>query len=400
MEHAGASGTQHGKNKDDPNFYESNSGIPILPSISGFMGTHGTYRFLTIHEQTAILIGDGKHGIWRIQENGMIRNYRKKGMVGIKEDTDPNDLNPNSSDDKMKLDIINKNYAEFIPEESWSGYKYSDEKLSEEGYLNFIDLTIYHPKYEGKYNDHEPIDLPHWFCTMSQARYPNVWNAWKYATAQNGANKPGPLAIRAGFDIKENYHNILRFNFIGDAGIWSNVGVGAESDKIATTLNQIKDHVQTINYQRVDMSKVDAELYLFERPFFNVPYIFISMVMDTKVPSKEYSYVRPHGPYYNELLKRNKRPKNTVVKHYPPVWIEGNKEKQTTFGLPVYGHHHPARHQHKLTGGACPNRGGDWGRYPWSLGGSGFPTNYEEISPLCDGMVVDMKMWYDLDKSR
>ena len=59
LEYTGASGTQHGKAEDDPEFYETNSGIPHLPTLSGFMGTHGTYRFLTIHEQTALLIGEG-----------------------------------------------------------------------------------------------------------------------------------------------------------------------------------------------------------------------------------------------------------------------------------------------------------------------------------------------------
>ena len=73
LKYTGASGTQHGKSEDDPEFYETNSGIPHLPTLSGFMGTHGTYRFLTIHEQTAVLIGEGKHGVWRIQENGFIR---------------------------------------------------------------------------------------------------------------------------------------------------------------------------------------------------------------------------------------------------------------------------------------------------------------------------------------
>ena len=52
-------GTQHGREKNDSNYYTTNSRIPHLPFISGFSGTHGTYRFLTIIEQVALLIGEG-----------------------------------------------------------------------------------------------------------------------------------------------------------------------------------------------------------------------------------------------------------------------------------------------------------------------------------------------------
>ena len=37
--------------------------------------------------------------------------------------------------------------------------------------------------------------------------------------------------------------------------------------------------------------------------------------------------------------------------------------------------------------------------YPWGDAGSGFPTNYEEITPLCDGFVIDIKTWANMDKS-
>ena len=121
------------------------------------------------------------------------------------------------------------------------------------GYLNFIDLSIYHPKYKGKYNTHVPIDLPHFYCTMTQNDYKHMKDVWKYAIAQPRANKLGPLAVRAGMDIKENYFNVLRFDFFSDAGVWSNVGVGDEStDHIVRTLDELTDGYQTVNYQRVD----------------------------------------------------------------------------------------------------------------------------------------------------
>ena len=58
-----------------------------------------------------------------------------------------------------------------------------------------------------------------------------------------------------------------------------------------------------------------------------------------------------------------------------------------------------ARIAHGLTGGGCPTKGGDVSIYPWGDAGSGFPVNYEEITPLCDGFVIDIKAWVNLDKS-
>ena len=43
--HAGAEGTQHNRDDDDPNFYKTNSEMPILPVIHGYTGTHGELQF-------------------------------------------------------------------------------------------------------------------------------------------------------------------------------------------------------------------------------------------------------------------------------------------------------------------------------------------------------------------
>ena len=51
-----------------------------------------------------------------------------------------------------------------------------------------------------------------------------------------------------------------------------------------------------------------------------------------------------------------------------------------------------------LGGGGCPNKGGDVSLYPWGEAGGGWPTNYEEITPICDGFVIDIKTWANLDK--
>ena len=45
-------------------------------------------------------------------------------------------------------------------------YVFSADEVSKEGWLNWIDLPIYHSKFGGKYDDHGPIDLPYWFCQV------------------------------------------------------------------------------------------------------------------------------------------------------------------------------------------------------------------------------------------
>jgi len=76
----------------DPFYYTSNieprpttthSDIPHVPVYSGYMSTNDTYRFVNIVEQVFTLIGEGKHGLWRVQENGMVREYRRAGKPGL-----------------------------------------------------------------------------------------------------------------------------------------------------------------------------------------------------------------------------------------------------------------------------------------------------------------------------
>ena len=93
-------------------------------------------------EQTVIHIGEPKHGIWRVHDNGMVREYRKAGRIGLREGVDPN--SDKLTDDQ--LDIIRNNYGHIISEERQPGYHHEYDKLKF-GYQNYIDLTIYHPKY-------------------------------------------------------------------------------------------------------------------------------------------------------------------------------------------------------------------------------------------------------------
>ena len=55
--------------------------------------------------------------------------------------------------------------------------------------------------------------------------------------------------------------------------------------------------------------------------------------------------------------------------------------------------------QTKISGGGCPTKGGDTGIYPWGSTGAAWPigVNYEETTTLCDGFLIDLKLWYNLD---
>ena len=133
------------------------------------MSTHGTPRFVSVFEQTALVIGEPKHGIWRFQENGFIRVYRAKGKKGIHVANKEDALDLEERSDKADLyDIVMSNYMNNDPKHNFD-YAFGDEVHVEqdgERYLNWIDLPIFHPKFGKKYVDHDPIDLPLWYCQV------------------------------------------------------------------------------------------------------------------------------------------------------------------------------------------------------------------------------------------
>ena len=79
--HNAAIGTGHGREDDDPLYWTGHADIPTLPVLTGFMGTHGVYRHFTVMEQTAVMIGEAKHGMWRIQETGYAIAGERRSMV-------------------------------------------------------------------------------------------------------------------------------------------------------------------------------------------------------------------------------------------------------------------------------------------------------------------------------
>tara|TARA_R110002049_G_scaffold176515_3_gene343709 strand:- start:4253 stop:5803 length:1551 start_codon:yes stop_codon:yes gene_type:complete len=350
----------------------THSKIPHLPVYYGYMNTNSTYRFVNVVEQVFTMVGEGKHGLWRVQENGTVREYLRVGAKGLAPNADL------TAPENQK--IIKENYSSYLPNESWSGYKYPDQKMNEAGNLNFIDLPITHAKYQGKYAKHQPIDLPNWYCTMSGNDYAYAKQAMNFAFSQKGANQVGPLGQRAGLDVNENYTSVLRLKTMGDGRSWVNVAE-KNGDKI------------NVKWEAVDESKTNAEYYLVERPFFNKPYLFVTAVYDNK-DNNDHSYVRPKGPYFDSIKDKGAKLK-TKVTAQPRFHLESGKLAKAV-GLPIYGVHHPDRAVYG-SGGACPLKGGDWGRYPDTSGGSGWPTNYEEVTPLCDSVLLDIKFYANLD---
>ena len=355
----------------DPRPRTTHSKIPHLPVYMGYMQTNDTYRFINVAEQVFTMIGEGKHGLWRVQENGMIREYRRSGALGLPANADLSD--------PVNLSVIRQDYSHYLPEEGSAGYKDPSERVDSQGRLNFIDLPITHPKYGGKYRRHVPIDLPHWYCTMSNEGFPYARKAMEFAFAQPGANRIGPLGKRAGLDIKELYTNVVRLYPFPDARLWVNVGDDTN-----------------VRWKAVDAKRTMAEFYLYERPFFNAPYLFLTVVLDNK-GNRDFRYVRPDGPYYEDLRGRTTGLKTSLTLN-PRFHLADGGTRSIT-GTKLYGVHHPNRPAEfgESGGGACPMRGGDWNGYPETAGGAGWPTQYEEATPLCDGLLVDIKFFANLD---
>ena len=189
-----------------------------------------------------------------------------------------------------------------------------------------------------------------------------------------------------------------------DGRLWVNVGSGDKSrDYQVGDLNDIANKKpQIINYQPVDFSKYNYEVYFVEKPWTNVPHLFLLIVMERKT-SPVFEYIRPYGPYWEALRKNYKGSKDLSKiekkeKYEIPVEVEikGKTVERTVYPTPLYGHHHPNRSSFGLNGGACPTRGGDFGPYPWGIAGGKFANNDEEITPYCDGFVLDVKCWTNL----
>ena len=118
----------------------------------------------------------------------------------------------------------------------------------------------------------------------------------------------GPLGIRAGLDIKENYVKIIQLHQFPGATAWANIGQGNRTtDKMPQNLEEMRQRPQTVNYTAIDQKKVDIEIYLAERGYHNKndTYIQFIMVMSDKTDPEAYTYLRPDGYYYDVLVKFN-----------------------------------------------------------------------------------------------
>lgn len=362
---------------------KTHSLIPHLPFYTGYMQTNQTYRFITVAEQVMTMIGEGKHGLWRMQENGTVRLYLRPQAQGFSVGTNVN---------TVSADAINAAYLSHDYSIGFPLYKYPDNPVTD-GKLNFIDVPITHPVFGTKYANHAPIDLPSFYCTMSEQDYPHAAEVMDFIFAQaasTGANAVGPLGKRAGLDVSENYTKAVRLEHLPDARSWVNVGQEGKDKSF-------------LRWLAVDTTRTDAEYYLVERPFFNLKYLFVIGVYNNR-NNNDLEYVRPDGAYYQSLQARGLRVK-TKLTHAPRFNVlnyrqsDGRETRagaQRVVGTQLFGVHHPNRAAFG-GGGACPSKGGDYGDYPTPGFGAGWPTQYEEVTPLCDGVLVDIKFTANLD---
>jgi hypothetical protein len=218
-----------------------------------------------------------------------------------------------------------------------------------------------------------------------------------FAFAQPNARDIGPLGERAGIDITEYYTKVLRLHHFGDGQSWIN------------TLDTAKGSAGTndVHWRRLNTDKTKVEYYLVERPFFNEDYLFVIAIFDDKgeVGKGEFSYVRPDGPYYEHLMARGEKLK-TNFKQFSKFHVLEAKngklkpKRKAVEGTRLYGVHHPGLGlrpdgtPYNVQIGACPGLGGDFGE---DYFGAAWPSNYQEVTPVCDGFIVDIKFYADLD---
>lgn len=386
---------------DDGNhvfFRKTESYMPYMPALDGHMQTHATYRFLSVREQVLTVIGEAKHGLWREQDNGIIRLYRKEKATGVP--VGANVYNPSHYTrikNDYKANLIPG--VETIDAEGWAGYRFAQEDDGD-GKAAFVDVDIYHPYFEGKYDDHPVIDLPQFICTMSDYNYLDSKDVWNFVKKQRNANKIGPLGIRAGLDIDDLYTDVIKIDFFPDANMWIQVGQKPEKPwKDIFNQKDIDSGKMTLDvaYRTLDKSKVDFEVYLVERTSWNVPYIFITVVVDNK-ENDDLQYVRPNGLYWDAIKARNlHKDVKTEVTYNPVMPIIEKDGCQVDRKMRLTPLSAMNILDGKGRGNWCPQRGGDWAFYPDNPAGSGWPNQYEEVTPVCDGFVVDVKLFANLD---
>jgi hypothetical protein len=309
---------------------------PHLPACDGYVTTWGYfYRYLTVRQQLFMILGEAKHGLWRIQESGSIRVYLRKGTVGVK---------PSESHDSQVL----HNYSYSLD---------ASERYTGSVYARYLDLPFSHKLFGLR--DVGTPDLPYFYCTLSEENFESARSIWEYVTSQPGVNAVGPLGKRAGLGMKVIFPRIVRVHLMPNASIWINSGM---FDKKSLETN--------VSLNILDLAKNDVEVYLVER----VSTLNVVVIID----SVELEYQRGTA---------------STIPFSPRV--NTTKGIKTLVGFPGSGMHHVNRLDFTKSGGLCPQKGGDFSNYP-GPSGSGFVNNLEEITPLCDSVLIDLFLYANL----
>ena len=128
---------EYDKTSDLSYVNKTDSYMPYMPRFQGVVESGNIHRFITIHEQVLTLIGEAKHGLWRTQNNGMVRVHKVKGVKGVKVGVDLND--------PILLSVIQDDYKPFHSDLKW--YLPLDPynpAVSDPSSATFLDLPISH----------------------------------------------------------------------------------------------------------------------------------------------------------------------------------------------------------------------------------------------------------------
>jgi len=99
--------------------------------------------------------------------------------VGIKQEDKNSALD---GDDEQLNSILVNHYTHQDGSENRDHKHSSGEEISEDGFLNWLDFTIYHPKFGGKYKDHPVMDLPWYYCGVIVLLIQGVSNVLQLCT--------------------------------------------------------------------------------------------------------------------------------------------------------------------------------------------------------------------------
>ena len=294
------------------------------------------------------MIGEGKHGLWRVQETARIREYlwRRRDRACPRA--------PIRSTRRAR-DRSQRDYASFLPEPAGTA-TVSRRALSRLPAAH-LRRPADHPSRSTRAatTSHPPIDCPTPTARCRRRNSPTRGGA-RLRLRPAGANRVGPLGRRAGFDIRENYTRVLQAEPSADA-------------RSGSTLARHGEDVLHVDWEAIDTSRTAAEYYLVERPFFNKPYLFIAACSTTRTTTTPATSATRRAS--SRAAKADGR--KTEVTPAPRFHLATGETAPA--GRPAALRRPPPRPHRLRRWRRLPAQGRRLGPLSRDLGGSGWPTH-------------------------